>query len=298
MISIDLVSGFLGAGKTTFCNYLLKHYMDIGAKPVYIVNEFGHVGLDADIIEADGFQAVEMHGGCICCTLKGEVASSVIKVIEAFSPTHIVFEPSGIFIFDDFFDILTEPGIVERCKIGNVITIVDGVNFEYSKAMFGSFLYNQIKNAPTLILSKLEKKQYDPDELVADLRNINPDAFIMAKQWIAFNKDDWNQILSSRSGMVFNHPEHFHGRFESYTAKPTEKFTQERLDELCDLILSGVFGELFRIKGVLNTENEPILLNIAGKDINIEAFLGYSEPTLTFIGVSVNQETVDEFLRK
>ena len=236
-----------------------------------------------------------MHGGCICCTLKGEVASSVIKIIDAFSPTHIVFEPSGVFIFDDFFDILTEPGIKEKCKIGNVITIVDGVNFKYAKAMFGSFLYNQIKNAPTLVMSKLEKKQYLPDELIADMRNINPDAFIMAKQWDRFTGADWKQLLTARAGMIFNHPGHVHGQFRSMTVKPTGTFTRERLDELCDLCVSGVFGELFRVKGVLTAADGPILLNIAGNDINIGHFNGYSESTLTFIGISVNQEEIDGY---
>ena len=295
MISIDLISGFLGAGKTTFCNSLLKYYLEIGAKPVYIVNEFGQTGLDAEIIKSDGFEAVEMFGGCICCTLKGEVSTAILEVIQAFSPTHIVFEPSGIFIFDDFFDVLTNPGIKETCNIGNVITIVDGVNFKYSKAMFGSFIFNQIKNAPTLIISKLEKNVYNPDEIIADMRNINPDAFIMAKPWHEFESEDWKQILHARRGMVFNHPEHIHGRFQSVTIKPSNPFSQDRLEELADLCISGVFGELFRIKGVLNTDDGLILFNIANDDVNIEHFKGYSESTLTFIGKSVNTEEIENF---
>ncbi|MCL2200825.1 MAG: GTP-binding protein [Oscillospiraceae bacterium] len=296
MVSIDLISGFLGAGKTTFCNLLLKHYMETGAKPVYIVNEFGQTGLDADIIKADGFEAVEMFGGCICCTLKGEVSVAIIKVIEAFSPTHIVFEPSGIFIFDDFFDILKVPEIKQKCVIGNVLTIVDGVNFTYAKAMFGNFLYNQIKNAPTLVISKLEKSRCAPDELVADLRNINPEAFIMAKKWEQFSSEDFKALLTDRKGMVFNYPEHIHGRFQSATVKPPEPFSQEALDELCDMSVSGVFGDLFRVKGVLNTAGGPILLNIAREDVSIEYFKGYSESTLTFIGITVDKCEIEHFL--
>jgi len=296
MISIDLVSGFLGAGKTTFCSLLLKHYINMGAKPVYIVNEFGQTGLDADIIKADGFEAVEMFGGCICCTLKGEVTVAIVKVIEAFLPTHIVFEPSGIFIFDDFFDVLSNPEIKGKCVIGNVITIVDGVNFKYTKAMFGSFLYNQIKNAPTLVISKLEKKQYDPDELIADMRNINPDAFIMAKEWQEFMDEDFKELLTERKGMVFDHPEHVHGHFKSLTVKPEGTFSQERLDDFSKLCTSGAFGELFRIKGVVMTDDGPVLLNIAKEDVNIEAFKGYSPSTLTFIGQNVDQAAVKNFI--
>ena len=73
MINIDIVSGFLGAGKTTFANMLLRYYINSGLRPVYIVNEFGKTGLDAEIIKADGFEAVEIEGGCICCTLEDDI---------------------------------------------------------------------------------------------------------------------------------------------------------------------------------------------------------------------------------
>jgi len=295
MISIDLVTGFLGAGKTTFCSILLKYYIEKGARPVYIVNEFGQTGLDAEIIKSDGFEAVEMFGGCICCTLKGEVSVAIIKVIEAFSPTHIVFEPSGIFIFDEFFDIFKQPEIKSKCELGNVITIIDGVNFNYSKAMFGSFIYNQIKNAPTLVISKLEKKQYAADELIADLRNINSDAFIMAKVWAEFSSDEFELLLTERMGMYFDHPDHIHANFQSITFEPDAQISQEKLDEFTDLCISGVFGDLYRVKGILKTGFGQILLNIASEDVNIEHFKGYSEETLTFIGKNVNKGEIEKF---
>jgi len=77
MIKLDIISGFLGAGKTTFCNKILRHYLDCGLRPVFIVNEFGKTSLDAEIIKADGFDALEIEGGCICCTLKDDIAASV-----------------------------------------------------------------------------------------------------------------------------------------------------------------------------------------------------------------------------
>ncbi|MCL2367053.1 MAG: GTP-binding protein [Oscillospiraceae bacterium] len=297
MINLDLITGFLGAGKTTFCSILLKHYMEKGARPVYIVNEFGQTGLDAEIIKADGFNAVEMFGGCICCTLKGEVSVAILKVIEAFSPTHIVFEPSGIFIFDEFFNILKQEQIRDKCVLGNVITIIDGVNFNYSKAKFGSFLYNQIKNAPTLIISKLEKNKYTADELIADLKNINPDALIMAKIWEKFDAQTFDVLLNERKGMHFDHPDHIHGHFQSITIKPDMVFVQEKLDMFADLCIAGVFGDLYRVKGVLKTESGSILLNIANEDVNIEHFKGYSEETLTFIGNNVNSDEIEQFFQ-
>ncbi|MCL2227877.1 MAG: GTP-binding protein [Oscillospiraceae bacterium] len=296
MIQVDIISGFLGAGKTTFANMLLKHYMRSGARPVFIVNEFGQTGLDAEIIKAEGFEAVELEGGCICCTLKGQVSVAMLSVVEAFSPTHIVFEPSGIFIFDDFFDVLKEEGVRGKCELGNALTIVDGVNFSYTKAMYGSFLYNQIKNAAVLILSKLEKTQHDPDELIADLRNINPDSFIMAKKWQELRDEDFELLLSERKGMYFDHPEHLHSHFQTVTLKPRNPFSQERVNKLADLCVSGAFGDVFRAKGILTVDSRATLLNIARGDVTIETFKGYSEETLTLIGNKINKKAVKAFL--
>ena len=124
MVKIDLISGFLGVGKTTFANMLLRYYMDHGKKPVYIVNEFGETGLDADIIKADGFEAVEVFGGCICCTLKNDITIAIDDVIKTFSPDIIVFEPSGVFIVDSFYDILKDETIEDKCEQGNSVRVV------------------------------------------------------------------------------------------------------------------------------------------------------------------------------
>ena len=129
MVKLDMISGFLGAGKTTFSSLLLRHYMNQSLRPVYIVNEFGKAGLDADIIKSDGFEAIEMEGGCICCTLKDDVSTAIIRIIDTFAPTNIVFEPSGIFVFSNFFDIFKDPEINKRREMGSVITIIDSLNF-------------------------------------------------------------------------------------------------------------------------------------------------------------------------
>ena len=133
MVQIDMISGFLGAGKTTFANRILDYYAKKGFHPVYIVNEFGETRLDADIMEKEGFTSVEIRGGCVCCTLKGDIEIAITKVIEQYHPTHIVFEPSGVFVFNNFFEVLNSDMLRNKCEIGNVITIVDSVNFSFSK---------------------------------------------------------------------------------------------------------------------------------------------------------------------
>ena len=296
MTKIDIISGFLGAGKTTFANMVMRHYMNSSVRPVYIVNEFGETGLDAEIIKADGFEAIEIDGGCICCTLKDDITVGIANVIEMFSPANIVFEPCGIFIFDNFFEILKDPNLEGRCEINSVLTIVDSVNFNSSKAKYGSFIYNQIKNAGKILLSKLEKTTQSVDELICDIKNINSDAFIMSKIWKDFNVADFEFLLSQQKQLSNVHNAHHHNALRSVTIKLESVFTQEKIDALIARCKSGAFGDLCRVKGVLKTEKHLALLNIAMQDVVIEKFKGISEPSLTFMGESLNEEDILKFI--
>ena len=296
MVKLDIISGFLGAGKTTFVNKLLRYYMDSGLKPVCIVNEFGQTGLDRQIIEADGFSAVELEGGCVCCTLKDDVSTAIIQVIEAFSPTNIVFEPSGIFIFDNFFDIVKSEELKNRCSIGSVVTVVDSVNFSFAKAMYGSFIYNQIKNSPAIALSKLEKSEHqEVESLICDIKNINPDAIVTSKAWNEWKSVDFETLLNLGVS-VDEHRANHHSFLKTVTINPTESFTRERFDEFVKRCISGKFGDICRAKGILNVDGERILLNIAMLDVTVTPFRGSNPQTLTLIGNRVKEKKVEKFL--
>jgi len=288
MINIDIISGFLGAGKTTFANMLLRHYMDNGLRPVYIVNEFGETGLDAEIIKASGFEAIEMEGGCICCTLKDDVGAAILQVIEAFSPTNIVFEPSGIFIFDHFFDILKDEQISKKCKLGNVFTVVDSVNFNFAKVIYGSFIYNQIKNAKVILLSKLERAKQSVEEIICDVKNINSDAFIMSKIWSEWTNKDFETLIEQQNRPHVEYNSHHHANFQSITIRPEKPFTQEEFEQFLNDCKSGMFGAIYRMKGILIVDGSPTLVNIAMQDISIEKFKGIAEQSFTFIGQKIN----------
>lgn len=297
MVKIDIISGFLGAGKTTFANLLLRYYMDSGLRPVYIVNEAGQTVLDADVIKADGFEAVEIKGGCVCCTVKNDVSAAITKVIDTFAPTNIVFEPSGIFVFDNFFDILKQPAINKRSELANVITIVDSVNFSFSKAVYGSFIYNQIKNAPVLLLSKLEKTKYDVDEILCDIKNINPDAFVISKIWSDWVTADFELLLNRQKTAGLRFKAHHHNNLRLVTVKLDTAFSQNAFDSFILACKSGVFGDIYRVKGIVMVEEQAVLLNIALQDTGVKKFNGMSEPALTFIGQTINEKEILAFLK-
>lgn len=285
---IDLITGFLGAGKTTFVNELLRYYMRLGHRPVYIVNEFGQTGLDAEIIRGEGFNAMEIEGGCICCTLKDQVASAILEIIETFGPTHIVFEPSGIFIFDNFYDMLKDPTLEGKCTLGYIITLVDAINFDFAKTTYGGFMYNQIKNTSTIVLSKLEKADVDIPQLCCDIRNINPNTDIFLTPFIHWEDEDF-EALEDRVFMELQRAEH-HPKLQTFTIQ-----LEGLLEDVDDFIAqyhTGTFGELYRVKGIVKTQGGYQLINIAHQDIVVEKFKGMGQPSLTFIGMAVDKDAI------
>lgn len=295
MVKIDIISGFLGAGKTTFANKLLKHYLSQGKRPAYIVNEFGTTGLDADIIKGDGFEAVEIEGGCVCCTLKDEVSVSIKNVIERFQPTNLVFEPSGIFVFDNFYDILKDDDLVGIFEVQHVFTIVDSVNYKSSKNIYGSFIYNQIKNAEIIILSKLERSRGTVDELVADIRNINSHSVLVSKIWGEWTEDEFSSLLAGTYSR-FEHNDHLHSHLKTFSADIDTEFSQLKLDNLVSNVKQNIFGDVYRVKGIIPTSTGNVLLNAALDDVKVEGFKGMGNHRITFIGEQIHSEKVLDFL--
>jgi len=302
MTELTVVSGFLGAGKTTFASMLLRYFLSKNQRAVYIVNEFGETGLDARIIETEGFKSVEIFGGCVCCTLKGELASSISEVIDTFAPDNIVFEPSGIFVFDKFLEVMERPEIKAKCCVSGAFTIVDSARFNFAKsALYGTFINNQIKATPVIILSKLEKTDKNIDEIICDIRNINPGAYVCSKVWNEWENEDFDEIYSDYKLMTkFKPLEHAKGNshklFKSFTIQLKKIFTDSKINELSTLCKSGGFGDVCRIKGIVKTDEGFKLINIVFDDLTIEAFFGDCETTLTFIGDMLNENEIRSFL--
>jgi len=299
MVNIDIISGFLGAGKTTFANMLLRHYLARGLRPVYVGNEFGETGLDAELIASDGFGAVNIEGGCICCAMKGSVADTIAGVIERYSPTNIVFEPSGVFVFDDFRETLEQPALKARCRLENVITVVDSVNFRFALAYYGGFIHNQIRNSPVILLSKLEKKRADIEGLLCDIRNINSGALIYEKEFSLWNEGDYEAVLGKNNALptAEHHGRHHgHDQLDSLTIKLTGQWTAEKAGKLAAAIRAGQFGDVYRAKGVLKLGDGFTLVNTAGGDVTFSTLLGVFEPGITFIGRTIKRGAIADFM--
>lgn len=298
-VSLDIISGFLGAGKTTFVNKLLKFYQKKSLTPIYIVNEFGKIGLDSNIIEHEGFTSLEIEGGCVCCTLKDDVTSALKNVIKTYHPTNIVFEPSGIFIFDNFIDIMKDDFLSRTCEITNVITIIDSINYKKNPIISGSFIDNQIKNAQTLIISKLEKFSGNLPEIVCDLKNSNQLAQIVAKQWSELTDLDFQSIISNNNDLIAikSNSHSHHIKLQTLTIENNLNFTDFNINSLKTKLQSRFFGDVIRVKGYLIKDNKIMLCNIVFDEVVLKDIKYSEDIRLTFIGHNLDINKINNLFQ-
>ena len=195
MTKIDIVSGFLGAGKTTLIKKLLAEAFQ-GEKLVLIENEFGEISIDGGFLKESGVQISEMSSGCICCSLVGDFDRALKDVHEQFHPDRILIEPSGVGKLSDVI-VAVENTVkdVPDMKLNSFVTVADATKVKVYMKNFGEFYNNQIESAGTIILSRTQKlTQEKLEAAVALLREKNPNAAILTTPW---DELDGKTILSA-----------------------------------------------------------------------------------------------------
>ena len=182
MTKIDIISGFLGAGKTTLIKKLLKEAFQ-DEKLVLIENEFGEIGIDGGFLKDAGVQITEMNSGCICCSLVGDFGTALKDVLNQFHPDRIIIEPSGVGKLSDV--IKAVEGIHDaKIQLNNLVAVVDATKCKMYMKNFGEFFNNQVESANTIILSRTGKMTQDKlDVCVGMLREHNATASIITTEW-------------------------------------------------------------------------------------------------------------------
>ena len=179
MTRIDVVSGFLGAGKTTLIKKLLKDAVD-ASKTVLIENEFGEIGIDGGFLQESGIEIKEMSQGCICCSLVGDFGTSLKEVIDTYSPERILIEPSGVGKLSDVLKAIERVAGELDVKINSAVAVVDASKAKMYSKNFGEFFVNQIEYAGTVILSRTDTASAEKiAEAVAIVKEHNPKATII-----------------------------------------------------------------------------------------------------------------------
>lgn len=184
MTKIDIISGFLGAGKTTLIKKLLSEVFQ-GEKLVIIENEFGEISIDGGFLKESGVQISEMSSGCICCSLVGDFGKALKDVQKQFQPDRILIEPSGVGKLSDVI-IAVQNTIAEvpELALNSFVTVADATKAKVYMKNFGEFYNNQIESAGTIVLSRTQKLSQEKLEIVVGLlREKNPDAAILTTPW-------------------------------------------------------------------------------------------------------------------
>lgn len=199
MIKIDVISGFLGAGKTTLIKKLFASDLK-NEKVVLIENEFGEIGVDGAFLKDSGVQIKEINSGCICCSLVGDFSKSMKEIVEKFNPDRIIIEPSGVGKLSDIIKAIEK--VEEPLKINIVATVVDGGKCKMYFKNFGEFYDDQIKQANTVIVSKTDKLSEEKILAAVELiKSLNPHATIVTTPVTELEP---NKLLSVLEGDVNN----------------------------------------------------------------------------------------------
>ena len=222
MTKIDIISGFLGAGKTTLIKKMLSEAY-AGEKLVLIENEFGEISIDGGFLKESGVQVSEMSSGCICCSLVGDFGEALKEVYEQFKPDRILIEPSGVGKLSDVIVAVEDTGKdVPEMALNSYTTVADASKVKVYMKNFGEFYNNQVESAGTIILSRTQKlSQEKLEAAVALLREKNADAAIITTPW---DQIDGKAILSAvekvsladelLEAMRHEHEEHEHHHHE------------------------------------------------------------------------------------
>ena len=196
MTKIDVVSGFLGAGKTTLIKKLISEALK-GEQVVLIENEFGEIGVDGGFLKDSGIEITEMNSGCICCSLVGDFATSLHEVIDTYHPARVLIEPSGVGKLSDVMKAVKDAEL-KGCELNSAVAVVDASKAKMYIKNFGEFFTNQIENAGTIILSRTGNITEEKLNTVLELiREHNAKATIITTPW---EQLDGKNILDTIEG--------------------------------------------------------------------------------------------------
>ena len=215
MSKVDVISGFLGAGKTTLIQKLIKDVF-AGKKVVLVENEFGEIGIDGGFLQEAGITINEINGGCVCCTLQGDFHDALEKVENTYHPDHIIIEPSGVGKLSDILSIVKS---VEGLELNSYSAVVDAKRCKIYHKNFKEFFDDQISTACCVILSRTQLVNEEKlNEDVSIIRELNPDVRIITTPWDDLNGESIYEAMTGSSNgfpegleeLDFDEEEHEH----------------------------------------------------------------------------------------
>lgn len=304
---VNVVYGFLGAGKTTFIRYMMER-PPAGEKVVILVNEFGEIGIDGLILSGHGGQVaevVELPSGCICCTIASDFRRQVRDLYERFNPDRMIIEPTGVATITQIMQILEGEDLSPLYSALVLIHILDGSEFLSFVKSHRHFMENQIRRSGVVLLNKMDQvKGHLLDLLVESIREINPDVRVYPTSFTRLDPTILHEILHATEAgpgrdeedhgeeAVHEHGhehahEHDHGladHYQSFSKVYRGIFNRKRLESFFDDLNSRRYGEVVRAKGIFKTSGNWVKLELASGRVQIGPGPEVSDSAVSIIG--------------
>ncbi|MDD7182582.1 CobW family GTP-binding protein [Peptostreptococcus porci] len=310
---IEIISGFLGCGKTTFIKKIISESEDF-SNTVILENEFGEVSIDGEILQREGVKIKEINAGCICCSVAGDFAKSLIEIKDMFDPDKIIIEPSGVGKLSEIISICNK--YPETFQLNKIITILDLKNFLMFLTNFGEFYIDQIENANMIIFSRFTDAVNSGTDLVDienKIREINPKVNIISKEWDNFSIEDlFVEKKKMKKLDMFSHHHHHHHHedghcchcssenkesnndFESITIAINNEISRETLTNILNDFESGKYGSIIRSKGSVPNEKGSLQFDYVPGEIRINDKPCDTKCHVVIIGENLDREALEK----
>ena len=304
-MKVDIISGFLGAGKTTLIKKLLDTLVK-DEKVAIVENEYGEVGIDGDLLKDRRIEVKEINSGCICCTIKGDFKQNILDIISNYRPDRIIIEPSGVANFSQVLESIKETHI-EGLRINMKITMVDAQNVHMYMKNFGDFYRSQLVNANTIILTRVEKlSDKEITHVCNEIKTINNKANIITTELSKLSPERIIQVSEKKVESLIENinkkPKRIGLRrvsapefFENWGVETPKTFEYSELVKILNEFQNNKYGEVLRAKGIIKSkDNKWFKFDFVPNDISIVNYKIDYTGRVCVIGRNLNKDSIDK----
>ena len=291
-MKILLVSGFLGAGKTTFIKELAKN---INLEFVVLENEYADIGVDKDFLDEKNLNVWEMSEGCICCSMKGDFKSSIKRIYSEINPEYLVVEPTGVGMLSSIIENIREINNND-IEILSPITLIDITSFSEYLETFNNFFTDNLKNTGKVILTKLENSNhFEIENIKNEILKINNNLEIITddyrnfhKEWFAdlLNKSIDNKIIDKNFSLKT------HINLRTFSKENVNLKTMDELGLFLNKLVDGDFGKIYRAKGIVKVDGYWGKFNLVYKNFEMEPITDAKRTKIVIIGNNLDIENL------
>ena len=291
-MKILLVSGFLGAGKTTFIKELAKN---INLEFVVLENEYADIGVDKDFLDEKNLNVWEMSEGCICCSMKGDFKSSIKRIYSEINPEYLVVEPTGVGMLSSIIENIREINNND-IEILSPITLIDITSFSEYLETFNSFFTDNLKNTGKVILTKLENSNYfEIENIKNEILKINNNLEIITDDYRNFQKEWFGEILNkSIDNKIIdkNFSLKTHINLRTFSKENVNLKTMDELGLFLNKLVDGDFGKIYRAKGIVKVDGYWGKFNLVYKNFEMEPITDAKRTKIVIIGNNLDIENL------